>query len=75
MPDDKTPEEILAQFTVEVAALRDQSARSTDPLLVAKAIAAGDLGMQEVVLSKLSAGERGSNLHSAGPVPIQPRCR
>ena len=58
MPDDKTPEEILAQFTVEVAALRDQSAKSTDPLLVAKAIAAGDLGMQEVVLSKLSAGER-----------------
>ena len=58
MPDDKIPEEILAQFTVEVSALRDQSAKSTDPLLVAKAIAAGDLGMQEVVLSKLSAGER-----------------
>ena len=58
MPDDKTPEEILAQFTVEVAALRDQSSKSTDPLLVAKAIATGDLGMQEVVLSKLSAGER-----------------
>ena len=58
MPDDKTPEGILAQFTVEVAALRDQSAKSTDPLLVAKAIAAGDLGMQQVVLSRLGSGER-----------------
>jgi hypothetical protein len=58
MPDDKTPEEIQAQFMVEVAALRDQSAKSTDPLLVAKATAAADLGMQQVVLSRLGSGER-----------------
>src|ERR1700733_6002587 len=58
MPDDKTPEEILAQFTVEVAELRDQSAKSTDPLLVAKAIAASDLCMQELILSRLGSGER-----------------
>jgi hypothetical protein len=58
MADDKTPEEIEAQFMAEVAVLREQAAKSTDPLLVAKAIAAGDLCMQQVILSRLGSGER-----------------
>lgn len=58
MADDKTPEEIQAQFALEVATLRNQSAKSTDPLLVAKAIAASDLCMQELILSRLGSGER-----------------
>ena len=58
MADDKTPEEIEAQFIAEVAVLREQAAKSTDPLLVAKAIAAGDLCMQQVILSRLGSGER-----------------
>ena len=58
MADDKTPEDIQAQFALEVATLRNQSAKSTDPLLVAKAIAASDLCMQELILSRLGSGER-----------------
>ena len=42
----------------EVAVLREQAAESTDPLFVAKAIAAGDVCMQQVILSRLGSGER-----------------
>ena len=58
MPDDKVSEQVRKQFAAEVAALRDMSATSSDPLIVAKAIAGSDGGVQEVVLARLDAGEK-----------------
>jgi hypothetical protein len=46
------------QLASEVAALREMAVKSNDPLIVAKAIAASDPGVQQVLLARLAAGER-----------------
>ncbi|MEA2920919.1 MAG: hypothetical protein QOF07_882 [Bradyrhizobium sp.] len=53
-----SPEQLKEQLTNEVATLRDLAVKSSDPLIVAKAIAASDGGVQGLILARLSAGER-----------------
>jgi hypothetical protein len=58
MPDAKLSEQLEEQFANEVATLRDLAVKSSDPLLVAKAVAASDAGVQQLILARLGAGER-----------------
>jgi hypothetical protein len=55
---DKIAEELQQQLANEVSRLRDLAVRSTDALVVAKAIAASDKGVQHLLLEKLASGER-----------------
>lgn len=48
-------EESLAK---QVAAFRDVAVKSSDPLVVGKAVAASDQGVQQLILARLDAGER-----------------
>jgi hypothetical protein len=57
MPDAKPPEKLEEQLANEIATLRDLAAKSSDPLIVAKAVAAFDTGVQQLILARLSAGE------------------
>lgn len=54
----KQREQVEDHLTNEVAVLRDQAARSSDPIVVAKAIAASDEGVQQLLVERLCAGER-----------------
>lgn len=54
MPDQK----VRQQLEEEVARLRDLAIRSIDPLIVAKAIAASDPGVQQLILKRLEKGEQ-----------------
>jgi hypothetical protein len=58
MPKQGSPEQLQQEVEHEVAKLRELAIKSTDPLIVAKAIAASDSAVQELILRKLSAGER-----------------
>ncbi len=51
-------EQVQTELEHEVARLRDAALKSTDPLLVAKSVAASDSDVQELILARLSAGER-----------------
>jgi len=46
------------QLAKEVAALRESAVQSTDPLLVAKAIATSNPGVQQLILERFGANER-----------------
>ena len=56
--DDSTQSELEEQLAKEVATLRDLAVKSSDPLIVAKAIAASNEGIQQLILTRLDAGER-----------------
>jgi hypothetical protein len=58
MPDKTPGEQYEKQLENEVARLRDLAIKSTDPLIVAKAIAASDSNVQRLILARLHAGER-----------------
>jgi hypothetical protein len=53
-----SPEQLQEQLTNEVATLRDLAVKSSDPLIVAKAIAASNEGVQQLLLAKFGAGDR-----------------
>ncbi len=50
--------ELREQLEQEVARLRDLALRSIDPLIVAKAVAASDVNVQELILKRLEGGQR-----------------
>ena len=58
--DDGTdfPENLREQLAAEVNDLRELAITSSDPLVVSKAIAVSDRGVQYALLTRLSAGER-----------------
>jgi len=58
MPDKKPSGQLEDELENEVARLRDLAIKSTDPLVVAKAVAASDASMQRIILKRLGAGER-----------------
>ena len=60
MVDDGTdfPENLREQLAAEVNDLRELAITSSDPLVVSKAIAVSDRGVQYALLTRLSAGER-----------------
>jgi hypothetical protein len=58
MSDAKRPEQLEEELANEVATLRDLAVKSSDPLIVAKAIAASDRGVQQLIVARLDAGER-----------------
>lgn len=58
MPNAKLSKELEKQLANEVAILRELAVKSIDPLIVAKAVAASDKGVQQLILAKLGAGER-----------------
>jgi len=51
-------EQLEEQLANEVATLRNLAVKSSDPLIVAKAIAASDAGVQQLIIARLGAGER-----------------
>jgi SAM-dependent methyltransferase len=55
---DYTQSEFEQQLVKQVAALRELAVKSIDPLIVAKAVAASDQGVQQLILARLGAGER-----------------
>lgn len=57
MHDDTQPG-FEGRLAKQVAALRESAVKSTDPLIVAKAVAASDQGVQQLILARLGAGER-----------------
>lgn len=52
------PDTMPSELAKEVAALRDLAIKSRDPLIVAKAVAAYDQGVQQLILARLGADER-----------------
>lgn len=58
MPENGSREQLEEQLTNEVSRLRDLAIKSTDPLIVAKAVAASDPNVQRLILARLQAGER-----------------
>jgi hypothetical protein len=58
MSDPGPKEEYEQQLANEIGRLRDIAVRSSDPLVVAKAIAVSNGGVQELILARLRAGER-----------------
>jgi hypothetical protein len=58
MPEERSREQLEEQLTNEVARLRDLAIKSIDPLIVAKAVAASDPNVQQLILARLGAGER-----------------
>jgi len=58
MPDATPSEQLSEELAREVAILRDLAVRSIDPLVIAKAIAASDQNVQQLILARLLAGER-----------------
>jgi hypothetical protein len=58
MKNEASPEKLKEQFANEVAILRDLAVKSSDPLVVAKAVAVSDKGVQDLIIGKLAAGER-----------------
>lgn len=58
MPGKTSREQLEEHLQNEVARLRDLSIKSTDPLIVAKAVAASDPNVQRLLLARLTAGER-----------------
>jgi hypothetical protein len=58
MPEEKQPDSLDEQLAKEVAALRDLAVKSTDPLIVAKAVAVSDEGVQHAILTRLHAMEQ-----------------
>lgn len=57
MQDDKLSG-LEEQFAKDVALLRDLAVKSSDPLIVAKAVAASDRAVQQLILARLGSGER-----------------
>jgi hypothetical protein len=51
-------DKIDAQLANEIAILRDLAIKSSDPLIIAKAVAASDKAVQQLLLARLGAGER-----------------
>jgi hypothetical protein len=56
MPEPR--EQVEEQLAKEVATLRELAVKSSDPLVVSKAVAASDRGVQDLILARLGAGER-----------------
>jgi hypothetical protein len=52
------PESIREQLVAEVQSLRDLAVTSSDPLVVAKAVAVSHKGIQQALLTRLAAGEQ-----------------
>src|SRR6266496_3775649 len=52
------PDKLQAELEHEVARLRELAVKSTDPLITAKAIAASDGAVQQVILERLRSGQR-----------------
>jgi hypothetical protein len=58
MPEEEQPNKLGEQLAKEVAALRDLAIKSTDPLIVAKAVAVSDEGVQHAIRTRLQAAEQ-----------------
>lgn len=54
----KRSEQLKKELANEVGKLRDLAVTSSDPLIVAKAVAASDSGVQQLIIARLIAGER-----------------
>ncbi|MDX2394877.1 MULTISPECIES: hypothetical protein [unclassified Streptomyces] len=52
------PESLREQLVAEVQSLRDLAVTSSDPLVVAKAVAVSHKGIQQALLTRLAAGEQ-----------------
>jgi len=56
--ESEIPETLRDQFGAEVSSLRERAITSCDPLVVSKAIAVSDRGVQYALLTRLSRGEQ-----------------
>src|SRR5690348_17300659 len=66
MRGQRSPEQFKTELETEVAKLRELSITSTDPLIVAEAIAASDGTVQQQILARLSDGQRLVEVFSFG---------